>query len=79
MIIQRIDGTTRVLGKSQGYLGLPIRDDVDPGSGQPCMLSSWEPTPEELEALNAGGKVTLRVLGSGHPPVMLYVEKTDAG
>lgn len=32
-----------------------------------------EPTPAELAALNAGAKVMLRVVGQGHPPVMLYV------
>lgn len=35
--------------------------------------SAWEPTPDELLALNAGGSVVLRILG-GQPPVMLYVE-----
>ena len=35
--------------------------------------SSWEPTPDELAALNAGGSVILRILG-GQPPVMLYAE-----
>ena len=28
MLIARIPNATRVLGKSQGYLGLPIRDDL---------------------------------------------------
>lgn len=38
----------------------------------PCMTSAWEPTPAELAALNAGGKVYLRVVGTEHPPVMVY-------
>jgi hypothetical protein len=33
----------------------------------------WEPTPDELAALAHGAKVMLRVVGTGHPPVMLYV------
>ena len=35
--------------------------------------SAWEPTPAELELLNAGGSVILRVAG-GQAPVLLYVE-----
>lgn len=35
--------------------------------------SAWEPTPGELELLNAGGKIVLSVVG-GQPPVMLQVE-----
>ena len=35
--------------------------------------SAWEPTPSELELLNAGGKVVLSIVG-GQPPVMLQVE-----
>lgn len=38
----------------------------------PCMTSCWEPTPAELEALKNGGKVYLRIVGTGHPPVMVY-------
>jgi hypothetical protein len=38
--------------------------------------SAWEPTPAELEALNRGASVVLRVYG-GQPPVWLYVG--DAG
>lgn len=79
MMIKRIDGVTRVLGKSQGYLGLYVRDikvscSVN-GDETPAMETSWEPTPEELNALNAGGSVVLRVLGTTHPPVLIYVEE----
>lgn len=35
--------------------------------------SAWEPTPEELAWLNAGGQVVLRIIG-WQPPVSLYVE-----
>lgn len=77
MIIRRIQGTTRVLGKSQGYLGLPIRDELISegvnGPGTPAMVSAWEPTPDELARLRSGATVYLRVLGTVHPPVMLSV------
>lgn len=73
MIIARIEGATRVLGQSQGFLGLPIRDEVV--GDAPCMVSAWEPTPEEIKRLNAGEKVYLSVMGSSHPPVMLGIGK----
>lgn len=77
MMIKRIEGATRVIGKSQGFMGLPLRDEVITctvsGPGVPSMVSAWEPTPEELQRLNAGAPVLLRVLGSAHPPVMIEV------
>lgn len=77
MIIQHIKGATRVLGKGQGYLGLPLRDelvsDTVNGPTTPSMLTAWEPTPAELERLNKGAPVLLRVLGTQHPPVGITV------
>lgn len=76
MQIGRISGCTRVLGKSQGYLGLPLRDVLldDPVNGPdtPAMETAWFPTPTEIAAINAGAPVILRVLGHVHPPVMIY-------
>jgi hypothetical protein len=54
-------------------LGLAVR--ITPGVGH--FESAWEPTPEELAALNEGGSVILRVVG-GQPPVALYVEPPAA-
>lgn len=77
MMIARIEGTTRVLGQSQGYFGLPVRDvrlnDSVSGPDSPAMQTAWEPTPAELAALNAGAKVILTVMGTAHPPVMIEV------
>lgn len=76
MEIGRIQGCTRVIGRSQGYYGLPLRDivvnDTVTGPETPAMETAWLPTPEELAALNAGAPIILRVVGSGHPPVMIY-------
>ena len=77
MIIARIEGATRTLGKSQGYLGLPLRDElrnttVD-GPQTPVMVTAWEPTPDELERINRGAKIQLVVVGTQHPPVILEV------
>jgi hypothetical protein len=41
--------------------------------GRPMFITAWEPTPEELEKLNKGGKVLLFVSGDQHPPVKLGV------
>lgn len=71
VLINRIEGCTRVLGKEQGYLGLPIRDMII--EEQPIMFSSWTPTPAELARLNAGASIYLSILGTQHPPVMLSV------
>lgn len=77
MIIGRIPGATRVLGKSQGYLGLPIRDEVIEegvnGPGTPCMVTAWEPTSEEIARLINGAPVHVRILGAAHPPIFVEV------
>jgi len=81
MIIGRIRGTTRVLGKSQGYLGLPLRDvllnDTVNGPETPAMQTAWEPTPAEIDAIVAGQPIILTVLGTSHPPVSLSVGDDD--
>lgn len=87
MIISRIENATRVLGQGQGYIGLPVRDDVVPlvvgfdqkvndtvnGPGTPAMETAWEPTPDEIARIVKGAFVHLRILGTSHPPVMLEV------
>jgi hypothetical protein len=83
MIAKRIHGATRVIGKSQGYIGLAIRDErincAVSGDGTPCMVTAWEPTPAELDALNKGAPVLLRILGTAHPPVMVEVGAENDG
>lgn len=77
MMVGRIEGATRVLGKSQGYLGLPVRDTeitcAVSGEGTPCLTTAWHPTPDELAALNAGAAVHVRLIGISHPPIMVEV------
>lgn len=80
MQIGMIQGHTRIIGKSQGYLGLPLRDinvdDTVNGPGTPAMETAWIPDPAEIAAIVAGAPIILRILGSGHPPVMIYVGDT---
>jgi len=75
MQIGMIAGHTRILGKSQGYYGLPIRDcvinEAVTGPDTPAMESAWHPTPREIEAIIAGAPIILRLLGRVHPPVMI--------
>lgn len=71
MIVVMIEGFTRVLGKSQGYFGLPLRDEVQ--DGVPCMMTAWEPTPDELVAINAGAKIEISIMGKSHPPIFVGV------
>lgn len=77
MISKRIVGANLYLGapkdwdaeKDGNCHGLAVRRVEDN-----VYQSSWEPTPEELAMLNAGGTVILSVVG-GQPPVMLTVEQ----
>ena len=75
MQIGRILNTTRVFGGAgQGYKELPVRDELvscPNGEPVPAMVTAWLPTPKELEALNAGAPVHVRILGTVHPPIMV--------
>lgn len=81
MIISRVRDMTRSLGAPKGWdpndsgpcYGLPVR--IEKHGENNCFVSAWEPTPDELAALNRGAKVMLRVVGDGHPPVMVYVDQ----
>lgn len=77
MNIVPLSNATRVMGKDQPeFQPLPICDTVLE-NGQPCMLSMWMPTSEELALLNAGYAVTLGILGVSHPPVLLFVQGSE--
>jgi len=73
MIIARIEGANRVCGKSQGYMGLPVRDEIVDGVN--IMHTAWEPTPEEAEAIYHGAKIIVSVVGTSPQPIMLGVGK----
>ncbi|RUW55610.1 hypothetical protein EOA32_00905 [Mesorhizobium sp. M1A.F.Ca.ET.072.01.1.1] len=77
MLIAHIEGCTRVCGKSQGYLGLPVRDEtiIDKASGEVVNLmhTAWEPTPDEIEKIKNGAKIIVSVIGNNPQPIMLNV------
>jgi len=75
MIPMRIEGFTREMGKHQDeYFTVAIRDVVDE-TGTPYMVSAWEPTPQELATLQAGGSVQLWIMGTQFPPVALVCKE----
>ena len=73
MLIARIEGANRVCGKSQGFLGLPVRDEIVDGVN--IMHTAWEPTPEEIDAIIKGAKIIVSVIGNNPQPIMLGVGK----
>ena len=77
MLIARIEGATHTIGKSQGYLDLPVRVETVNcavnGPDTPAMTTAWHPTPAELRALNAGAAVHVRLIAVQHPPIMVEV------
>lgn len=79
MIPKRHPQTTRWLGAPLGWepdehgtCGHLAIVDVQHPAGH-AMISRWEPTPDELALLNAGGSVELQIVGAVHPPVSLIV------
>ncbi|GAB1361818.1 hypothetical protein MASR1M32_10540 [Rhodobacter sp.] len=78
MINLAIEGTTRRIGKAQGYLGLCVKD-FQYGDGTPAMQTAWEPTPAEIAAITAGAPIVLTLLGTGHPPVLIEVGNLPSG
>lgn len=67
-----IEGATRTgVGKSQGYLGLAIRDEqVD---GVNIMHTAWEPSQEEILRLLNGGKIIVSLIGTSPQPIMVSI------
>lgn len=87
MLAARIQGATRVLGapadwdetKAGVCGGLPVLDLPGEGGGPHRMVSAWEPLPEEIDAIKAGGPVLLFITGAAHPVVALAVQDPASG
>ena len=80
MQIGMIENHTRICGKSQGYAGLPIRDEIlsvdfGPNGIQPVnqMVTAWLPTPDELIRLQDGAAIHVKIWGTTPAPMMLEV------
>lgn len=78
MIIKRIEGASRVFGAPPDWDGKDMRCgalpvvDVETPEGK-FMVSAWEPSPQELQALMSGETIKLWIRGTGHPVVALTV------
>ena len=66
----------RVLGAPPGWVqgelpvgAIAITDVVN--RGIPTVVSFWKPDAEELAALNAGGLVSLSIIGHSMPPASI--------
>lgn len=44
------------------------------GTLTPVIISKWQPSKEDIEAINKGGAIYLSITGSGMPPVSLFTE-----
>ena len=72
----------RVLGAPAGWdqselpCGAIAVTDVI-ADGVPCVLTFWRPSAEELAQLNAGGLISLSIVGRTMPPAALGVEVTS--
>ena len=82
MIHSRVEGFTKVIGEKQGYKPLFVKEDpiVDPVSKRETQLltTAWTPLPHELEILNRGGSVHVKLLTVGHPPIKVDVGPAPA-
>lgn len=86
MQVDRIPGANRVHGAPENWdesrgeiLGLPTRDEEDPGSGLFFMVSQFTPSAEELEILNAGGSIRIGISCDQHPVLRIpYVVEKGA-
>lgn len=78
MLKRKIKGATNHLGAPCNWTendpevnGLYVRVEMD--QGHRVFSSAWEPTPDELKILNAGGSIVVKCLG-GQPPIYLTAE-----
>lgn len=42
--------------------------------GTPVIISKWQPSKEDIEAINRGEGIYLSIVGHGMPPVSLFTE-----
>lgn len=66
-------------GTPRGQCGvLPVMvSDSKTWPGSQEFTSFWKPSRAELEVLNDGGHVGLRVVAAAQPPVAVFVQKVE--
>lgn len=50
----------------------------DNGTMVPCIISKWQPSKEDIEAIVKGDGIWLSITGRGMPPVALFTENPFA-
>lgn len=82
MIAVKIKDADMALGQpdnwsaSDGEVGVLFARRAMYGTA-PAMLSAWKPSVDELEMLMRGGSIVLGIIGSEHPPVLMYASAED--
>lgn len=71
MLNKHIPGAVRSVGKSQGYIPISVRYDNQ--DGYPIVTTAWEPTPEEIAAIVAGGSIFIAIIAEKQPPLQLWI------
>lgn len=75
MLPTDFEGTNKTFTKPKGMTDEECGDlRVYQGKndrGEPVIISAWMPSKEDIEAINAGRPIFLKILGSGMPPVEL--------
>lgn len=64
---------------AQRGTGAPELEESDPMAAAPFVRTVWELSPEERDAITAGGNVALVILGTGQPPCYLAVATDELG
>lgn len=72
MISRIIKGWTNTFIREDCF-DLYVRVELDEEYGT-VFCSAWEPTPKQLEILNAGGSIVVKIISNGQPPLMLDAE-----
>ena len=76
MKIGMIKNATAIIGRSQGYQGLPILAEIiiDPATGKeaPQFTSEWIPSPEDILAIMGGAPIRVKCLNA-QPPILVEV------
>ena len=65
---------TNAVFKLEGCGDLPVVKAHNPETGQSCIISAWEVSPEDLKLLVNTGIIYLCILGTLLPPLFLSVE-----
>jgi hypothetical protein len=70
------EGSNIVMGKPEGMtdeqcIDVPAHIGVD-NDGFPFVLTVWQPNKEDIEAVNAGRPLMLKLIGSSMQPACIY-------